>query len=308
MSANLDEQQLAREAYNLFEEWFAKPYRQNARVGPVGPMNGTQEQQARALLAHEYLERRGLTVKARSSRFFRISDHGKDLAFRDDEVRRCLGLASTPSNPGEVMAPNTIRLRAKELFEKQFLVGSRGLNIIPESPLEVEACEYLARKGLVIKGRAGSFMLGEVGDAVRMAEADLEEVLGLTSPPPSPPATSTTTNIFNGPVGAVAAAHGAVAHGTVNIQAVDDALHQLVNRQNELGDLTNPLFLLLRAARAKESERLSEEELLASMAETEELVAFSKAVKTGAPDGALAAVKAVLSGVDALKPLLGLLG
>lgn len=92
----MNEQDLALQARELFEAWFAKPYREG-RAAPVGPRHGTMEERRLALLPHEYLMRRGLTVHAGSPTIFRISDKGKDLAYRPHEVEQVLGLAPPPS-------------------------------------------------------------------------------------------------------------------------------------------------------------------------------------------------------------------
>jgi hypothetical protein len=293
------DEQLASQAYEVFTEWFAKPYRESGRTQLVGPKHGTAEQQGRALLVHEFLARRGLIAATKSTRVFRITDEGKDLAFRDGDLRALLGISGAVDDS---MTPENIRLRAQTLFNEFFARGRRGLRVRPSTPLESEAFEELTRKGLTRRHEGGMFSLGERGAAVRMGEADLAEVLALR--PPFPAATaSTVTNVFHGPVGAVAAAPGAVAHGAVNAQQVDEALRELVERQDELGDLTNSLFLLLRVAR----QRGSEEDLHRQIADAEEFKAFQKAVRAGPPTRTLEAATAVLKMVPVLKSAVDLL-
>lgn len=299
----MNEQQLAEEAYLLFEEWFAKPYRESCRVGPVGPMHGTDEQRRRALLVHHYLVRRGLTVPAGSASRFRISERGQDLAYREHEVRRLLGipLARGAAYP----SPEDIRAHAKSIFNEHFRTGDRGLNFIPRDDLDVEAAELLARRKLLQKTRSGSYMLGERGDEIRMGELDLEEALAPAAGAGSPIA---VTNNFHAPVGAVATAPGAVAHGTIQILAVDQALHQLVELQDTLGELTDLLFPLLRRVRQGGIRGTSEEELQREIAEAEEFKAFQAAVKSGIWNDSLDAVKQVVGLFGAMKPVLHLLG
>jgi hypothetical protein len=295
----MDEHELAMQAYEVFTEWFAKPYRERGRTQLVGPMHGTAEEQGRALLVHEFLVRRGLTEPTNSPRIFRITNEGKDLAFRDADLRALLGI---PGAADDSMTPENVRLRAQALFNEFFAGGQRGLRVRPSTPLETEAFEELTRKGLTRRHEGGTFSLGERGAAVRMGEAALADVLAARSNLPAA-APSSVTNVFAGPVGAVAAAPGAVAHGTVNTQQVDDALRELVERQDELGELTNSLFLLLRAAR----QRASEEELQQQIADAEEFKAFEKALRAGPATRTLEAATAVLKMVPVLKSAVDLL-
>ena len=65
-----DERQLAHDAGELFEEYFAAPYRAGRQV-PVGP---TGAGRGLALLRYDYLVRKGLIVRTGSPGIFKISD------------------------------------------------------------------------------------------------------------------------------------------------------------------------------------------------------------------------------------------
>ncbi|HTQ07947.1 MAG TPA: nucleotide-binding protein [Polyangiaceae bacterium] len=88
-----DQEALGKGAFQLFNDTFASAYREG-RVVLIGlPRHGDPDARRHALLVHEYLARRGLTEPTSSPQIFRISDRGKDLAFREEEeVRRALGL------------------------------------------------------------------------------------------------------------------------------------------------------------------------------------------------------------------------
>ena len=117
----------------------------------------------------------------------------------------------------------------------------------------------------------------------------------------------TTVNIFHGPVGAVAAATGASAQGTVNVQQVDSALHRAIDLQDALGDLTDALVPLLRSVRRHEQTASTEEALARIVEDAEEFKAFEKAVKPDLPRVTIAAAKTILEAVPLLKPALALL-
>lgn len=306
-----DEQRLAVAARNLFVEWFARPYKEKGRVNLVGPMRGSQEQQRRALLPHEYLVRRGLTERTNSSRIFRISDYGKDLAFREHEIDTALGILPEPTSDPSPAAfdPQTIRLRARALFEEYFRQCDERLNVVPEDKEDRAAMRELARKELAREtAKGGAFLIGERGVEVCMGEADLDEVLGLAPPKPSAFSIApTTVNLFSGPVGAVAAAPGASAQGTVNVQSVDEALRKVVELQDDLGELTDVLFPLLRAARRLEAGGSSEDVLVAAIQDAEEFRNFEKTVKPGLAGASTSAARTVLGLVSLLKPALALL-
>jgi hypothetical protein len=275
---------------------------------------GSQEQQRQALLRHEFLARRGLTERANSSRIFRISDRGKDLAYREQEIDAALGiLPELVVNPAPAsFDPQAVRLRAKALFEEYFRQCDEGLNVVPEEKVDYAAMRELARKELAREtSKGGAFLIGMRGIAVCMGEADLDEVLGLAPSPVSPLALAvapTTVNVFHGPVAAVAAAPGASAHGTVNVQPIDDALRKVIDLQDALGNLTDVLIPLLRAARKQERAASSDEELAAVVLESEEFRNFERMVKPGLAQAGIAAATTVLQLVPLLKPALALLG
>jgi predicted nucleotide-binding protein len=109
------EQELARAAYEYFVNGFAKVYRDEGRVVLIGPpRSGTAEEQKRSILVHEYLARRGLTEPTNSPRIFRISSRGKDLAFRDHEVKQLLGL--TPAQATAAPTPSKGSRVARKVF------------------------------------------------------------------------------------------------------------------------------------------------------------------------------------------------
>jgi hypothetical protein len=304
-------QELARAARELFLEQFARPYKENGRVNLVGPMHGSQEQQRRALLPHEYLARRGLTERANSARIFRISDFGKDLAFREHELDAVLGI--TPDSPSTASSfdPQSVRLLARSAFEEYFRSCDQHCNVIPEDKEALAALRELARKGLARETpTGGAFLIGQRGIEVCMGEADLDEILGLTSSAVSSlgvALTPTTVNVFHGPVGAVAAAQGAFAHGTVNVQSVDDALRKAIELQDDLGELTDALIPLLRAARKREREGSSEDALAVAIQEAEEFRTFEKMVKPCLAQASVRAARAVLDLVPVLKAASALL-
>lgn len=179
----IDQQQVAREARDLFIEYFADAYRQG-RDPLIGPVRGTAEQQQRALMAHEYLARRGLTERTNSRRVFRLSDQGKEMALAMAGLDEALGIRAdpAPTTRGQ-FDPNAVRRHAKSIFEEHFRQCDRRLNVIPEEDDDRAALKELARKGLAVESRAGgSFLIGPRGVEVCMGEADLDQVLGLADP------------------------------------------------------------------------------------------------------------------------------
>lgn len=202
-----------------------------------------------------------------------------------------------------------IRARAKALFQEHFGTCDRYRNVLPREPLDVAACEELARKGLADKvATGGPFLIGDRGVEVCMGEADLDQLLGLAPRPAPRQRLPMTMNVFQGPVGAVAAASGAVAHGTVHVGQVDEALRKTIELQDGLGDLTDTLLPLLRLARRQECTGTTEEELRAQIAEAEEFRNFEKAVKPGLPRHVAQAAAVVLELVPVLKAALLLVG
>lgn len=311
MAPDIDQQQIAREARELFTEWFAHPYRAG-RDPLVGPVRGAPEEQGRALIVHEYLVRRGLTVRTNSAKFFRLSDRGKDLAIQGEGLDDALGIRKDPSrsNNGAPFDPTAVRLRAKAIFEEYFRRCDRGLNVSPGEEDERAALQELARTGLAKETRAGgAFLIGPRGVAVCMGEADLDQLLGLAPMPEAPSLMAATiVNNFHAPVGAVAAAPGATANGTVVMAEVDEAMHQVIALQNDLGDLTDRLLPLLRLARKQEQRVASDEDLATVVTDAEEFKDFERAVKPGLSKASIVAARAVLEIVPLLKPALALLG
>jgi hypothetical protein len=303
-SADQGEQQIALGARDLFEKWFAAPYREGGHSSPVGPQNGTPRDRQRALLRYEYLERRALIVKA-GHRFYRISDTGKELALRnDDSIDEVLGLQRASAPRSQVpLDPHAVRLHAKALFEEHFRKLDRNWNVIAEEDGDDRtALEELARKGLARKGKAGSFLIGPRGVAVCMGDEDLDQVLGLVQAAPQAPTATgpTVVNNFHGSIGAVAAAPHASAHGTVIVHQVDSAMRLVVDKQDELGEIADVLIPLLRKTRNLERATQSDAELVAALEEAEELRAFQGAVKPNTSR----AVASVLTSVFELVPVL----
>ena len=118
----------------------------------------------------------------------------------------------------------------------------------------------------------------------------------------------TTVNNFHGPIGAVAAASGATAHGTAVVHQIDDAMRRVIERQDELAELADALLPLLRKARRLENAGVTESALVAAVAEAEEFNAFAEAVKPGLSRAAASAAAGVLELVPTLKAALALLG
>jgi hypothetical protein len=303
-AAELDQQQVALGARELFEKWFAAPYRQG-HVSPVGPQNGTARDRQRALLRYDYLARRGLIVSA-GHRHYRISDTGKELALRNDNsVDEVLGLQPQSAPRSHVTVdPRAVRLHAKAIFEKHFRKLDRNWNVIAEEDGDDRnALEELARKGLARKGKSGSYLIGQRGVAVCMGDEDIDQVLGLapTVPQASPQAIPTIVNHFNAPIGAVAAAPGASAHGTVIVNQVDAAMRRVLEKQDELGELVDVLLPLLRKTRNLQQATQSDAALTAALAEAEELRAFQEAVKPNTPRAVAGVLASILELVPVLK-------
>ena len=203
--------------------------------------------------------------------------------------------------------PQAVRFNAKAAFERFLRSCDRRLNVIPESRNDRAAMEELARKELAVKTRHGAFLIGPRGVDVCMGDANLDQLLGFVSPAEPAQSVPTTVNIFHGPVGAVAAAAGASAQGTVNVQQVDSALHRAIDLQDALGDLTDALVPLLRSVRRHEQTASTEEALARIVEEAAEFKAFEKAVKPELSRVTIAAAKTILEAVPLLKPALALL-
>jgi len=295
---------LALEARELFVEEFAKRY----RSGDDACLGVARTGMARSLLTHEYLVRRGLTIRTGTARIFRLSDLGKDLAFRLQDLNDALGILQEEEAMNE-FDPRSVRLQARETFEKHFRQCNRTLNIIPEDAPGRAALEELARKGLAVKNTngGGGFRIGPRGVEVCMGEADLDQLLGFAPPAEVAEPVAATVNHFHGPIGAVAAAPGASAQGTVNVGYVDAAMHRTIELQDDLGELSDVLLPLLRFARKVDAPTASEAPLAAAVAEANEFKAFQRAVRPNLSRAAVAAAKTVLEAVPLLKPALMLL-
>lgn len=119
---------------------------------------------------------------------------------------------------------------------------------------------------------------------------------------------STTVNHYHAPVGAVAATAGATAYGTVVVEQVDAAMRRVVERQDDLGDLTDTLLPLLRTVRRLERSGTTEAELRAAVAEADEFRAFEDSVKPGLSRAAASAAMTIIELVPPLKGALALFG
>lgn len=305
-SDEFDLQALARGARDLFVEAFATPYRKTGRVGAVGPRNASGRQLQQALLRYEYLERRDL-IDQTGPRHFCISDQGKELALRNHGLDQALGIEPSRA-PGQRTGfdPNALRLRAKAIFEEYFSGLDRDINVIPDDDESTNALEELVRKGLARRAsKGGAYLIGPRGVAVCMGEENLDEVLGLTvaaQPPVVAPAPTTIVhNNFHAPVGAVASAPGAAAQGTVTVNNVDAAMSQVIQNQDELGDLADVLLPLLRKTRSLERVVQGEAELTAALAEADELRAFQEAVNPSKSRAAAGVLTSILELVPVVK-------
>jgi hypothetical protein len=126
------------------------------------------------------------------------------------------------------------------------------LDVITEEDAgDKSALEELVRKGLARNGKAGSCLIAERGGTVCVGDEDIDQVLGL-APAVRQAARATISSVvnnFHASIGAVAAAPGANAHGSVIVHQVDTAMRLVVDKQDDPGEIADVLIPLLRKTR-----------------------------------------------------------
>ncbi len=232
---------------------------------------------------HQILESAKLTAESKGTRGkYKLGRVGKDVLagrFSTKDVLR-------KWKYGDVQPDPPIFDQAESWFTSELLPHFKrrpDTRLTPHSlqPDEQTAHRILGQAGIIefINGGA-TFKLGTQGELVLGGVLELRQVLRTWHRQLlSNQGTGGVTNVFQGPVGAVATGEGSTANVTVTIGQVDQSLQRLVGLQDELGELSDSVWSILRRVRALELKGTTD--LAAIKADVLELEAesFAKRVK-----------------------------
>jgi len=260
-------QQFADSVIDYFENRLLGPFQKDRESLPVLRTKGASDQD----LVDALVEAKLIQNAGGSS--YGIGEAGKlILAGRKttrEVVADCFGLDPEPLRNAATYFERAIHARLKGNHDARLTIDDRS----PED----EMCIGLLKQASLVREKHGCLAYGSEGELV---------VTGLTSAIDALRAwwdrhSATRGNVqeihFHEPVGAVAAGPGSVAHGTVNVTA-SESQHRWVDLQDELGELSDQLWGMLKRIRELELRGSNSEEIKARILELE-AESFARRVK-----------------------------
>jgi hypothetical protein len=301
---------LAERAFLMFEKqiraWLDETHGANARWRSWSPKTAEHSAMVQELRRRSLVEIRGPRI--------RPTDLAVEVWQGRADLREILGLDPLPATgPSMPVDPHQARLDAKAYFQENvlapYLANGRDpyaarLRNYMGMPAPVRGNHALLLRVGLLKMDKGSPIISELGERVALDEVDLDEVLGLKPPKPQQPPPPSIAVYNHGNIGALSTGAGGSAVGSVTVQAVDQAMHQLVDLQDDLGRTTDGLFEILRRLREAEL-KVEKLETLREVVEDLEINAFLDRVGVKRRERVLKLLELAVPGIKLLLKLTG---